>query len=466
MTLMSTQDVPRRHPRGTRTASPAVGMSRRHAVGLMIGVAGLALPGCRRTPPAPPLSTAQAGEGYVRLSLSLARHQPSLVETWLGPAGWGDGMREPVAAIAGRLDALRQAMTAMAPPADDDELARRRYVTGQLRALAVAAGRLSGVGASFADEAREALGVSPPPRDAAALDRLRQELSERLPGRGSLPERHAAFRAAHAVPAARVEPAFAAAVAWCRQAAATHLPLPDGESMTLTAADERGWAAFSRPHDARTSDVWVARGGGSDVAHLLQLAAHEGTPGHHAQHVLATAELVEHRGWAERALTPAFGPHRVLAEGAAEAGAELLLPLDQRERICAEVLLPAAGQRRSLAPQLVRVERLVAALDLEVAHIAADYLDTSLGTDAAAARLRDDALVLDPGGMLAFIERQRSRVLAYSLGRRLVGEALAAVPAETRWRRFAAISTLLDADPPAGALAARPATASPAPNRE
>jgi hypothetical protein len=434
-------------------------MSRRDAQrALVCAAGGWLLPACRRAPAAPPLTTAQVGEGYVRLALSLARHQPSLVETWLGPAGWGEVSREPVAAIVGRLAELRQAMTAMAPPADDDELARRRYVTGQLRALAVAAGRLSGLGASFADEAREALGVSPPPRDAAAVDRLRRELSERLPGRGSLPERHAAFRAAHAVPAARVETAFAAAVAWCRQAAATHLPLPAGESMTLTAADERGWAAFSRPHDARTSDVWVARGGGSDVAHLLQLAAHEGTPGHHAQHVLATAELVERRGWVERALTPAFGPHRVLAEGAAEAGAELLLPLDQRERICAEVLLPAAGQRQALAPLLVRVERLVAALDLEVAYIAADYLDTSLGTEAASARLRDDALVLDPAGMLAFIERQRSRVLAYPLGRRLVGEALAAVPAAARWRRFAAISTLLDVDPPPGASLAPGAT--------
>lgn len=443
-------------------------MSRRDAQRTLIGAAGgWWLSACGGVPTAsPPITTAQAGEGYVRLSLSLARHQPSLVETWLGPAAWGDGTREPVAAIVARLGELQQAMTAMSPPADDDELARRRYLTSQLRALAVAAGRLSGASASFADEAERALGVRPPAREAAALDGLRQELSERLPGRGSLADRHAAFRAAHAVPAARVEAAFAAAVAWCREAARPLLPLPAGEAITLRAADERGWAAFSRPHDARTSDVWVARGGGSDVAHLLQLAAHEGTPGHHAQHVLAMAALVESRGWTERALTPAFGPHRVLAEGGAEAGAELLLPLDVRERICADVLLPAAGQRRALAPQLVRVERLVAALDLEVAHIAADYLDTSLGTEAASARLRDEALVLDPAGMLAFIERQRSRVLAYPLGRRLVGTALAAVPAETRWRRFAAISTLLDADPPPGALAQRPATTSPGADRK
>ena len=164
--------------------------------------------------------------------------------------------------------------------------------------------------------------------------------------------------------------------------------------------------------------------------------------------MLATARLVEARGWIERALQPAFGPHRLLAEGAADAGADLLLPLEVRERVCADVLLPAAGQLRNLAPRLARIERLAAALDLEVAHIAAEYLDTPLGTEAATARLRDDALVLDPSGLLAFIERQRSRVLAYPVGRRLVRDALAAAPAAGRWPRFAAISTVLDLDAP------------------
>jgi hypothetical protein len=432
----------------------ALGLTRRTALAMMAGSAASLLPGCRGTSRPPPITAPGAAETYVRLALSLARHQPSLIDTWLGPAAWGDGTREPVAAIQARIGDLRAAMTAMAPPADPAELARRRYLDGQVQALAVAAGRLTGASASFADEAAAALGARPPARDAVALDRVRQELSERLPGRGSLAERHAAFRLRHAVPAPRVEAVFAAAIAWCRQAVAPHLPLPAGEHIALIPSDERGWAAFSRPHDPRSSDVWVSRHGGSDVAHLLQLAAHEGTPGHHAQHVLATARLVESRGWTERALSPAFGPHRLLAEGAAEAGAELLLPLDVRTRACAEQLLPAAGQRPDDAAQVVQVERLVAALDLEVAHIAADYLDSPLGTEAATTRLRDEALVLDPAGLLAFIERQRSRVLAYPVGRRIVGAALDGVAPAARWPRFAAITTFLDVDAPVDAVAA------------
>jgi hypothetical protein len=107
------------------------------------------------------------------------------------------------------------------------------------------------------------------------------------------------------------------------------------------------------------------------------------------------------------------------------------------------VLLPAAGQPPALAAPLARVERRAAALDLEVAYIAAEYLDTPLGVEATTARLRDEALVLDPAGMVGFIEKQRTYLLAYPLGRRLVTAALGDGPAATRWTRLATIATTL-----------------------
>jgi hypothetical protein len=160
--------------------------------------------------------------------------------------------------------------------------------------------------------------------------------------------------------------------------------------------------------------------------------------------VLASSALVRARGWTERLLHPSFGPHRLFAEGAAEAGADLLLSVATRVQVCREVLLPAAGLRSANAETLVRVERLAASLDLEVAYVAADYLDSPLGTEAATARLRDEALVLDPPGMLAFIEKQRTKMLAYPVGRRLVRDALErGADDDARWARLAHISTTL-----------------------
>ncbi len=425
--------------------------TRREAVTLaaaaLVGGAAVAVTGCRRPARADTATPTLAAlaERYTRLALQLARHQPSLIEVWLGPMEWNDGARVPVPVLKTGTAALVTDLGGVATTASGDDRTRLRYLRGQAVALDAAAGRLLGESQPFADEALRSLGHAPPPRDAAALDALRRELAAALPpGPGTLAERHAAFRRGHAVPPERVEQVFSAAVAWCRDAARPFLPLPPGETLTTRAADEAGWAAFSRPAGPLASELWVSHRGGADAAQVLQLAAHEGTPGHHAQHTLAMAGLVEARGWFERALTPSFGPHRLLAEGAAEAGADLLLPRATREQVCAELLLPAAGQPPSSAARLVRVERLAAGLGEEVAHIARTYLDSSQAAAAMTDRLRDEALVLDPGGMLSFIEKQRVKVLAYPLGRRLVQDALDQVPAgPARWQRFAAISTTL-----------------------
>lgn len=439
-----------------------------HALGPAV-VAGLGIPagGCGEWAPGfgvgiffpDGLDPSTLADRYIALTLELAKHQPSLVEVWLGDEARRKGPRIPaptlrtdataLAADLARLLSSRAWAMVRAEPADASapvgvsQRTRVDYVAGQIRALDIAAGRLVGESLSFAAEARATLGHAAPARDRAALEVTRRELSERLRGTGPLAERHAAFRRALAVTPDRIEATFRAAVGWCRDASRRHLPLPDGEAVTMRGSDDGGWAAFSRPTGALTSELWIARNGGADVAQILQLAAHESTPGHHAQHALAARDLVEHQQWLERQLHPSFGPHRLIAEGAAEAGADLLLPPDVRERVCAEVLLPSAGQRPSMAPDLVRIERLVAALDLEVAYVAADYLDGTLGSADAASRLREDALLLDPAGMVSFIEKQRSRVLAYPLGRRLVTDALGTGDEATRWRRFARVSTAL-----------------------
>jgi len=449
-------------PRTPRDASGRDLPSRRRLLtgagtALLGGLAAGAL-GCRgdSRPPAGAPGLDALATRYVRLTQHLAQHQPSLIEVWLGaPADLGP--RDPVPVMRGAITVLladlrraRDAATAEHADGVDStgRLLRARYLVAQVTALDAAAGRLLGESERFADEAaRVFAGQALPPRDPGALDAWRRELADLLPGTGSLAERHAAFRRGAAVPAARVETVFRAAVDWCRAASRAVLPLPEGETIAFSDASTGTWAGLSRPTGPRASELRVSRQGGADAAHLLQLAAHEGVPGHHAQHVLAAAWLVERHGWHERQLLPAFGPHLLMAEGAADAGADLLLPLATRERVAAEVLLPAAGQAASLAPTLVRVERLAARLDIEVAAIAADYLDTALSADAATTRLRDDALVLDPPGLLAFIEKQRTKMLAYPLGRRLVQGALAAVPESQRWARLGSVATTCTLDP-------------------
>ena len=110
----------------------------------------------------------------------------------------------------------------------------------------------------------------------------------------------------------------------------------------------------------------------------------------------------------------------MLAEGAAEAGADLTMPYERRVAVYRDHLAPAAGLRSADVDRLARIEVHLTAIEQLIGDIARDYLDNQINTSDAIDRLSREALVADPEGFVMFIERRRTRVLAYSAGRRAV----------------------------------------------
>ena len=381
-------------------------------------------------------------ERYVRLTLELAQHQPSLVETWLGPDDWRPGPRRPVAEIRKAIDEVAAALTGTRPAHDD--LERHRYLDGQMRGLLTAARRLSGESMRLADEARAALGIDALNTDAdtSTIAAAREELERRLPGGGPLHERHAAFRVRHALLPERVIPTFREAIKACRERVLRHVALPETERVELTIATGLGVEARAIYEGDFRTRVTLDTSGSVDLARLMWLAAHESYPGHHVQHVLADRDCIRARGWHERALHHVIGGHVFHAEGTAEAGAALLLHGDTFEDVCKE-LAPVAGVLPVVVADLVAVHRAVAALDILIPSIAQAYLDGEIGSAVAAERLTADALVADGPRFLSVIERQRTRLLAYPIGRRTVAAEMAAGPIDQDWRHLALIATTL-----------------------
>ena len=148
------------------------------------------------------------------------------------------------------------------------------------------------------------------------------------------------------------------------------------------------------------------------------------------------------KGWIERTLHPGFGPHTLMAEGAAEAGAALLLEGDDFASLCASLAADAKTPLVAI-PDLIAVQRRITSLDDAVAIVAQGYLDGEMGTAVAVDRLREEALVPDASQLLGVIERQRTRVLAYPVGRRLVIGQMATRAAVERWPALQAIATHL-----------------------
>ena len=337
-------------------------------------------------------------EGYVRASLQLAQHDPTLVEDWRGPESFKPGPRIPVAEMARQIESLeRDAERAASDISSGQEYARVHYLSAQLRALHFAAHRQLGRAASIDDQAREEFGVVFPPLDVAAVQRAHEALRDVLPGAGTLSDRIRDYRERSVIPAPRRHQFLTEALQSCRRATAAVLPLPRDESVAIVLGDPPVFEAFARYRGNNRTELEIS-GGPLDVARAHRIACHEGYPGHHVQHLLIE-RLYRERQWPEVLLTPAFGPHLLYLEGAAEVGADLVLN-ESRE------------------------DRLLQDLQPIVTDVARAYLDGSLREERALERLANEALVANPAGTLAFIEQRRARALVYVEGRRLVYERL------------------------------------------
>lgn len=364
-----------------------------------------------------PASIDAVAEGYVRAALQLAQHDPALVEDWRGDESWRPGPRTPVAGVRATIAGLRQTLERVEPEASP--AARHRYLSGQLRALDFAARRLMGEAAGIDGQAREEFGVAFSTLEPARMTGIRASLAQALSGGGTLPERFAALKHRTAVPDDRRMAVMDAALAACRGATAVTVTLPANEQVRVTFGPGLGWDGYARYVGEHRTEIAVNADAPLDIARALRLACHEGYPGHHVQHVLIDQVRVE-RGWPELQLSPGFGPHLLFTEGAAEAGADLAFSPDDLARIYREQILPAAGLPATDAATLARVDALAGELTPVVTDVARLYLGDAITRERALERLRDEALVLNPEGTLALIEKRRARALVYGEGRRLV----------------------------------------------
>ncbi len=359
-------------------------------------------------------------EGYVRTSLGLAQHDPSLVEVWRGAAAGRPGPRVPVAQLLKEIvDLDQQLAMARSDLSSTQEYVRGRYLAAQVTALRFAAERQLGRAASIDDQARDEFALTLPPLDPAAIARAHDALGRLIPGAPPLAARLDALRRETSVPRDRRGLVVGRAIEGCREAATAVIDLPQDERVRGVFSSGLEWDAFARFTGNRITDLEINDEVTLDVSRAFRIACHEAYPGHHVQYLLLE-RLDEQRRWPELQLVPGFGPHLLLVEGAAEVGADLALSPARREALYRDRLFPAAGLTTDRVDTLIHVEELLPELLPVVTDVARQYLDGRLSQERAVERLATEALLANPRGTLAFIERRRARALVYGEGRRVV----------------------------------------------
>ena len=379
---------------------------------------------------------------YVKLVLALGEHDPDYVDAYYGPPEWRDAAKRPLGEIHLHATALREEIAATAAPDDAMERLRREFLLRQTEALMTRAEMLRGRRMRFDEESRALYDAVAPTHSEEYFRELNAAIERELPGSSPLAERVEAFRMDFIIPRERLDRIFRAAIDVCRARTSEHIALPAGETFVVEYVNEKAWSGYNWYEGRFASRIQVNTDLPIFIDRALDLACHEGYPGHHVYNALLEKTLVRDRGWIELTVYALFSPQSLIAEGSANYGIEVAFPADERVRMEQEILFPIAGLDPARARQYYRIAELVSRSGYAGNEAARRYLDGDIDAEQAEQWLTTYALMSPARARqrVRFIEQYRSYVINYNLGMDLVRnwvESRAGGDAEKRWEAFA-----------------------------
>jgi hypothetical protein len=291
-------------------------------------------------------------ERYLELGLRLGKHVDGLVDAYYGPTE----IKEEVDAEE-TIDAAQLA-------ADGDALLAElgdTWLADQVRGCATYAHVLAGDAISYSDEVERCYGVRPERTSEEVYAAVHAELDELLPGDGTLYERRQAWRDRHLVGGDKAVPLFTELLPVMRERTAALLDLPPDEELSLEAVHDEPWWAFNYYLGGLRSRVVLNIDVPTTGLDLVHLVGHEVYPGHHTEHAVKEQLLIRDQGLIEEGIQLVPTPQAVLSEGIAEAGIDVVLDDDARERLYAilrgrglELVDPALADRITRAVEPLR----------------------------------------------------------------------------------------------------------------
>jgi hypothetical protein len=376
------------------------------------------------TSPAATMDTVAAA--YVRLAVELGERDPdSLDYAVVSPA-----LRDEIHAKYPPLDEISrgaETLLTQLPALETTPAlkARGEFLQLQLTALKARTAMLHGQTLEFDREANALFATTRLPDIYAAQRRdLRGQVASLLPPAkhptGSEADRYAAYDSRFVIPRDRVVAVMQAALAICRRRTLEYIALPSGESVELELVGDKPWSAFSRYLGHAHSLIQLNTDLPITVDDAMELACHEGYPGHHVFNTLRDIALVQQAGEAEAKVQLTFSPQSYVSEAAAAYAPRLAFSTQERAQLERDVLFPIARLNPADAERSVEINSLVRRLDSADPAIARDYIDGRLEYVRAGQEFADEALMANADSLLLYLNEYRSYMLAYTDGPRRI----------------------------------------------
>jgi hypothetical protein len=423
---------------------------------ILLLLSALAAPACRiadrsAVTAAAATSPAEAlngiAERYVKLVLALGEHDADYVDAYYGPTQWREAARaekKPLEEIGREARPLVEELSGLDLSGEEEMVRlRREYLRRQLESLAARAEILRGRKMGFDEESEALYDAVAPTFPEEHFQEMLGKLERLLPGKAPLVERYAAFRKEFIVPPGKLEAVFDAAIQEARRRTRAHTELPPGESFTVEFVTGKSWGAYNWYKGSGRSVIQVNTDLPVYIDRAVDLAAHEGYPGHHVYNALLEERLLRERGWVEFSVYPLFSPQSLIAEGSANFGIEVAFPGDEQLAFERDTLYPLAGLDAGRAAAYRDVAKLVEQLDYAGNEAARGYLGGAMSADQAVLWLGRFALMPPDRARqrVRFMDQYRSYVINYNLGRDLVRGYIeknggTADRPEKRWEEF------------------------------
>jgi hypothetical protein len=382
-------------------------------------------------------------ETYIRLVLAVGKHDADYVDAYYGPESLR-GEELTLEAIRKRGAGAIGELKTLSPTRMDDMLRlRHKYILRQLQSLVSKVDMLGGKTLTFDEESQALYDALAPSHTEDHFRTLLDELGGALPGTGTVPERFEAYRKGFVIPPAKLDAVFTAAIGESRSRTAKRIALPEGESFTVEYVTGKPWSGYNWFKGNCHSLIQVNTDLPITVDRAVDLASHEGYPGHHLYNSLLETRLVRARKWMEFTVYPLFSPQSLIAEGTANFGIEMAFPGEERAEFEREVLFPLAGFPGSGAAEYYRIHDLFLKLAYAGNEAARGYLDGKLSREQAVDYLVSYALMSPERALqrTKFFDTYRSYVINYNLGQDMVKryiESAGGVPRkpDLRWKVF------------------------------
>ncbi|MCZ6522142.1 MAG: hypothetical protein O6848_11665 [Bacteroidetes bacterium] len=399
------------------------------------------------------MSLGLISEDYVKLALYVGLYDSDFIDAYYGPEEWKPSAQVDTSATFPHeelkwetIDLIASLEELNIEDYDSMQMLRYKYLHKQLIAINTKLNMLAGELLPFDVESRSLYDAVTPHYDEEHYNKLLTELDQLLPGKGPLAARYEVYSANFIIPSDKLDTVFKAAIKEARARSIPHLDLPENESFTIEYVTDKAWSGYNWYKGNGFSVIQLNTDFPIYIERAIDLACHEGYPGHHAYNAMLEKKLVNEKGWYEFSVYPLFSPQSLIAEGSANYGIEVAFPGNERRKFEKDVIFPLAGLNPEEVDRYYDIQDVRSKLDYAGNEAAKMYLNGSISREKAAEWLVKYNLYSWDRALqrTRFFDKYRSYVINYNYGKDLVRNYVEANGGtdsnpEVRWEIFSRI---------------------------